>query len=121
MILVDTSIWIDHIRKSDQRLNSLLEYNLVAIHPFVIGELAAGNLKNRSKLLPEFRKLPQVISVSDDEVFHFIETHKLFGLGLSYIDLHLLACAQSSNDMRLWTRDKRLHQAAITLHLAFAD
>lgn len=117
MMLVDTSIWIDHFRQTDSLLSSLLINSQVLVHPFIIGELALGNLQKRNTILEHLDDLPHAISASDSEVLHFIEKHKLAGSGIGYIDAHLLASA-TLNAVPLWTRDKRLHQVVLTLGLA---
>lgn len=117
MILVDTSIWVDHLRRSDANLIMLLEQNQVLLHPFVIGELALGNLPQRKKVLDSLQDLPLATQASDAEMFDFINQYSLFGLGIGYVDVHLLASARL-NGVMLWTRDKRLCEAAIKLGLA---
>ena len=119
MILVDTSVWIDHLRHGDATLKTLLVQGQVLIHPFVIGELALGNLKKRDTVLQLLSDLPQAITASDAETLDFIKRHTLFGLGIGYVDAHLLAAARL-NGVMLWTHDKRLLKAAITLGLAHA-
>lgn len=116
-MLVDTSIWIDHLRKNDGILARLLEEQQILIHPFVVGELALGSLRQRKQVLNELAKLPLAIKASDEEVLVLIERHRLAGSGIGYIDAHLLASASISN-ASLWTRDKRLHQVALNLGLA---
>lgn len=116
MILVDTSIWIDHFNKSDDELISLLESGEVCIHPFVTGELACGNISNRNEILTLLNALPQVDCALDEEVFVLIESKKLYGIGLGFIDVHLLASALLHN-VHLWTRDKTLEKAAINLNV----
>ena len=111
MILVDTSVWIDHLRSADHTLVHFLEAGQVLVHPFVIGELALGNLKHRATLLASLQALPRVPVATDDETLHFIERHALFGLGIGYIDVHLLATAKLAASS-LWTRDKRLQAVA---------
>lgn len=117
MILADTSIWVDHLRSGDARLSSLLTAGQVLIHPFVIGELALGNLRQRDELLQLLGDLPQAITASDQETLAFIKRHTLSGLGIGYVDAHLLASARL-NAVQLWTRDKRLHDASVRLGLA---
>ena len=117
MILADTSIWVDHLRRNDTRLKTLLTANRIITHPFVIGELALGHLRQRDVVLRALRDLPQAISASDEEAFDFIEQHALYGLGIGYVDVHLLASARLTS-ARLWTRDKRLNEVAIKLRLA---
>lgn len=118
MVLVDTSIWIDHLRKSNAHLEQLLLDLEVACHPFIIGELACGNLKNRSEILSLLHALPSAPATDDDEILHFIEHNKLMGVGLGLIDVHLLASARLAH-LPLWTSDKRLFNAAKALHIAY--
>ncbi len=108
MILVDTSVWIDHFRQGDLELTSLLNSGKVLSHRFVIGEIALGNIQNRKIILGTLQNLPQSTIASDEEVLHFIERYSLFGSGLGYIDAHLLASTLLSPGSLLWTRDKRL-------------
>ena len=108
MILVDTSVWVDHLRAGDHTLVRLLESKQVLIHPFVIGELALGNIRQRANLLAELQNLPQARLASDQEVLRFIELHELFGMGIGYVDAHLLASVRLTAGASLWTRDKRL-------------
>ena len=108
MILVDTSVWIDHLRGGDPELASLLQDAQVLAHPWVIGELALGHLSKRSEVLGLLRNLPQAKSATDIEVLTLIDDHQLFGLGIGYVDAHLLAATMLTTDARLWTRDKRL-------------
>ena len=118
MILVDTSIWIDHLRKGNTRLNSLLLNTAVLVHPFIIGELACGNLKNRSRVLNLLDDLPVSRVADDQEVLFFIEHNDLMGRGIGYIDAHLLASVSLSDSARLWTVDRKLNDVAIRLGLA---
>ena len=117
MILVDTSVWIDHLRHGDVELTRLLNAGQVLTHRFVIGELALGNLQNRNIVLNSMQNLPQVTSASDEEALHFIENNGLVGKGVGYIDAHLLAAVRLSPDALLWTRDKRLLAESIRLGL----
>lgn len=112
MILVDTSVWIDHLRAGDAGLARLLEAGLVATHPLVVGELAMGNLHARDTVLALLGKLPQAIAATDDEVLAHITRHRLFGIGIGYADAHLLASTQLTAGTSLWTRDRRLRAAA---------
>jgi len=118
MILVDTSIWIDHLRSGDSALKQLLETSRVWTHPFVIGEMACGNLKHRKTILSLLEDLPHVRVATDDETLFFIETNTLMGRGIGYIDAHLLAAVALTGSIRLWTRDKRLHAVAESLRIA---
>ena len=118
MILVDTSVWVDHLRAGDQTLVRLLENRQVLVHAFVIGELALGNILQRANLLTELHNLPQARAASDQEVLRFIELHELFGLGIGYVDAHLLAAVRLTAGASLWTRDKRLLASAAHLGTA---
>ena len=118
MILVDTSIWIDHLRASDQQLTQLLEAGQVLAHPFVIGELALGNLRNRDAVLGALQDMPQAAVATEPEVLRFIGEKGLFGLGIGYIDAHLLAAVLLTPGSLLWTRDKRLLAASARLSIA---
>lgn len=117
MILVDTSVWIDHLRSGDAKLRALLEAGQVLTHAFVIGELALGSLRQRKLILQSLDDLPHALAVGDDEVRAFIDRHALAGLGIGYVDVHLLASAKLSA-VPVWTRDKRLLGVAQTLKLA---
>ena len=108
MILVDSSVWVDHLRKGDRRLVTLLDTSQVLTHPFVVGELALGSLKNRESILGSLKGLPQAATATDEEVQQFIERNALFGLDIGYIDAHLLAAVRLNAGSQLWTRDKRL-------------
>jgi predicted nucleic acid-binding protein len=117
MVLVDTSVWIDHFRAGEVRLAGLLEDVEVVMHPLVVGELACGNLRNRREILSLLCNLPHVAQVSNDEVLFFIERHRLHGRGLGLVDIHLLAsCAVDGNG--LWSKDVRLMKTAKDLKLA---
>ena len=118
MILVDTSVWIDHLRQSDEKLVQLLDADRVLTHPHVVGELALGNLRNRHAVLGALQDLPRVPVATDDEVLHFIDTNAVFGIGIGYTDAHLLAAVRLSPGTRLWTRDKRLLAASTRQGLA---
>ncbi|NOS97222.1 MAG: type II toxin-antitoxin system VapC family toxin [Methylotenera sp.] len=118
MILVDSSVWIDHLRASDTTLVQLLTQNNVLIHPFVRGELALGNLSQRSQILGLLDNLPQANIADNEEIIYFIEKHALFGQGIGLIDVHLLASSLLQKNTLLWTRDKRLMVAAMRLNIA---
>ncbi len=118
MILVDTSVWIDHLRSGDCALETLLDADRVWIHPFVIGEMACGNLKQRKTILSLLEDLPHVRVATDDETLFFIANNTLMGRGIGYIDAHLLAAVALTGSTRLWTRDKRLNAVAESLELA---
>ena len=119
MILVDTSVWIDHLRSGDNMLAHLLENTQVLAHPFVIGELACGNLSNRTEVLALLADLPKVAMATDEEVLFFIEQHQLMGLGVGYIDAHLLSSTFLGGPAKIWTRDKRLAALAVELDKAY--
>jgi predicted nucleic acid-binding protein len=120
VILVDTSVWVDHLRTGDRVLGQLLDSGGVLGHRFVTGELALGNLRERDLVLSAMRELPQATVASDDEVLHFIDRQALFGLGIGYVDAHLLAAVLLTLGAKLWTRDRRLQAAATQLGLATA-
>lgn len=118
MILLDTSAWIDHLRQGDAQVASVLESGLVLSHPFVIGELACGQLKSRAEILGLLAALPQARLAQEQEVLFFIERHKLMGRGIGYIDAHVLTATALTEGARLWTRDKRLDLLARELGIA---
>lgn len=118
MILVDTSIWIDHLRSGDHRLVSLLERGEVLSHPSVVGEVGLGSLRQRGAIIESLQALPMAVVAADDEVMLLIEQHRLFGRGIGWIDAHLLASARLTPGARLWTNDKRLSALAQTLGVA---
>jgi predicted nucleic acid-binding protein len=120
MILVDTSVWIDHFRRADRQLARLLENSEVATHPFVIGEIAVGSLKNRKLVLSGLADLPSVIAADDDEVLALIDNAALAGSRINYLDAHLLASARLTAGAKIWTRDKSLRKAAAALNLTFS-
>ena len=111
MILVDTSVWVEHLRHGLPRLATHLQEGEVLIHPWVIGELACGNLRNRSQVLDLLQGLPAATVASDAEVLLLIERDRLMGRGIGYVDAHLLASARLSH-CRLWTQDRRLAAVA---------
>lgn len=118
MILVDTSVWVDHFQKHVPALAEVLERELVVMHPFVIGELACGNLKQRDDVLALLAALPSAAVATDRETLLLIERRKLMGKGIGYIDAHLLASVIVDDDVQLWTRDRRLRAVAADLRLA---
>jgi hypothetical protein len=119
VILLDTSVWIDHLRQGDAPVANILQSGLALTHPFVIGELACGNLKSRTKILGLLDTLPKARVAQEQEALFFIERHKLMGRGIGYIDAHLLAATALTEGARLWTRDKRLDALAQRLGLAY--
>lgn len=118
MILVDTSVWVDHLRHGDAELTGFLKAGQVLAHRFVTGELALGSLQNRDMILSALLDLPQANVATDEEVLRFIAHHALFGIGIGYIDAHLLAAVRLSPGALLWTRDKRLLAASARLGLS---
>jgi predicted nucleic acid-binding protein len=119
VILVDTSVWIDHLRSGEPSLAAALEGGRVLMHPFVLGELACGNLKNRGEVLRLLGDLPAAPTATDSEALGLIERRALMGRGIGYIDVHLLASTALAGVGRLWTRDGRLAAVAADLELAF--
>lgn len=118
MILADTSVWIDHLRAHDETLAALLDKGRILAHPFVIGELALGHLRQREIILGALLDLPQAIVATDAETFHFIGAHALHGRGIGYLDAHLLAAVRLTQGAKLWTHDRRLHDVAEALGVA---
>ena len=121
MILADTSVWVDHLRDGTPALAAALEQGRVLTHPFVLGELACGNLKNRSEVLQLLGELPAAPMATDPEALDFIERRALMGRGIGYVDVHLLASVALAGTAQLWTRDKRLAAVAADLELAYAE
>ncbi|HVH74863.1 MAG TPA: PIN domain-containing protein [Stellaceae bacterium] len=121
MILVDTSVWVDHLRAHNAALARLLDAGAVLVHPFVTGELALGRMRQRETVLGALSDLPHTAIAGDAEVLHFIERHALFGRGIGYIDVHLLAAVRLTADARLWTSDRKLRGVAEELGLAMPE
>lgn len=117
MILVDTPIWIDHLRAGHPTLSRLLGDGLVLGHPWVVGELSLGSLSRREEILSLLRGLPQAELADTDELSAFIEANPLPGAGIGYVDAQLLAATRLTPGARLWTRDRRLNSAAERLGL----
>jgi len=111
MVLVDTSVWIAHFRKSDSKLKHLLMNADVACHDFIIGELACGHLKDRDEIIILLKSLPRTEKAEHIEILHFIDSHQLMGLGLGLVDIHILASAVLSRTP-LWTLDKNLQKVS---------
>jgi len=118
VILVDTSIWVDHFRVGDDALAALIEQEGVLSHPLVVGELAMGDLRPRGDILEMLQELPSAHVAREFEVLHLIESQTLYGNGLSYVDAHLLASTRITPNASLWTRDLRLSRAAQRIGLA---
>ena len=118
MILVDTSVWVDHLRRANLELVDLLERGQVLVHPFVVGEIACGSLSDREAALELLRQLPAAAVADPDEALGFIELRGFHGKGIGYVDLHLLASAALTAGSTLWIRDKRLRETADALNCA---
>ena len=117
MVLVDTSVWIDHLRKYNERLGALLHRVEVIVHPFVVGEMALGGLRRRAEVIALLSRMPRVPVASHAEVLTFIERRDMSGKGIGYVDAHLLASALLAGTS-LWTHDKRLHAVAMSIGVA---
>lgn len=121
MILVDTSVWADHLRQTDTAVQALLINSKIAMHPMVAGELACGYLHNRQELLLLWQCMPQAREASHHEVTYFIDQNELAGRGIGFIDFHLLVSCLLSANTQLWTRDKRLLRVAQELQIAYVE
>ncbi len=117
MVLVDTSVWVQHLRSGNARLRALLQDGEVAVHPFVVGELACGNLRNRRGILGLLQALPEVPIASQEEVLHLIEARRLYGRGFGWVDAHILASAILAGTW-IWTLDRALHRASAKVGIA---
>lgn len=117
MILADTSVWVEHFRRSDPRLADALEEGTVVVHPFVIGELACGHLRPRRPVLDLLARLPSAPVATHAEALEFIDARDVAGRGIGYVDVHLLASLALGADVRLWTLDRRLARVARDLGL----
>ncbi len=120
MVLVDTSVWVSHLREGNTRFEKLLNDGDVVCHPFIIGELACGNLKNRAEILSLLQALPMSIQAEHDEVMRFIENNQVMRKGLGYIDVHLLASALLT-EVPIWTMDKKLADVSKNMVLNFTE
>ncbi len=118
MVLVDTSIWVSHFRKGDHHLQELLVDEQVLCHPFIIGELACGGLKNRKEIIALLKALPGAITAETDEILEFIEHQKLIGVGIGLVDVHLLASTLLTKAL-LWTSERSLRAAATRLDILY--
>lgn len=121
MVLVDTSVWVDHLRTGDTALVALLQTGRVCCHTMILGELACGNLHNRKQVLGLLGDLNTCVEASHNEVLHMIERQTLMGKGIGFVDAHLLASCLLTGDTQLWTRDKRLASIAQTLGLRYFE
>lgn len=120
MVLVDTSVWVSHLRERDPELSALLNNGEVLCHPFIVGELACGNLKDRAVIISYLQFLPTSATAQHEEVLAFIENNRLMGKGLGYVDNHLLVSAILT-DAPLWSFDKRLAQVADSIHCRYRE
>ena len=120
MILIDTAVWVDHLRQGNRILSGFLESGEVLAHPFVIGELALGEIRQRAAIINLLSKLPNACVASHDEVMRFIEQRQLSRRAIGYVDVHLLAAVELTPGARLWTYDKRLHRVAEGLGVALS-
>lgn len=118
MVLVDTSVWVFHLREGSADLADLLNDGRVLCHPFIVGELACGNLKDRKVILSYLEWLPMCIEAEHEEVLSFIDNNRLMGQGLGYVDVHLITSAVLTG-VTVWTLDKKLTQAADSLHINY--
>ena len=118
MVLVDTSVWVSHLRDGNTELASLLNEGRVLCHPLIVGELACGNLKDRAVILSFLQLLPMSIEADHEEVLSFIDNNRLMGKGMGYVDAHLIASALLTG-VPIWTLDKKLAQTADGLHIKF--
>jgi predicted nucleic acid-binding protein len=119
MVLVDTSVWVDHLRVGNAGLGNLLNNSRVMCHPFIIGELACGNLTRRKEVIVLLTHLPQAVQARPEDALYFLDKHELMGKGLGYIDIHLLASAALAG-VALWTMDKRLSATSRKLGLCYS-
>jgi predicted nucleic acid-binding protein len=120
VILIDTSVWVDHFRDGDPLLRQLLDRGEALSHPWVTGELALGHLRGRAEILRLIGQLPQATVATAPELLEFIERHDLFRVGIGYIDAQLLAATMLTDHAQLWTRDRRLRSAAERLGADYA-
>jgi predicted nucleic acid-binding protein len=119
MVLVDTSVWVSHLRDGDVELEKLLNDAQVMCHPFIICEIACGNINNRTEVLSLLKNLPQAARAEHEEVIYFIERHALMGKGLGFVDMHLAASARISG-IRIWTLDKRFDRINKKLKISYS-
>ena len=120
MIVVDSSIWVDHFRSHNEVLSELLVGQDIVQHPFITGELAMGSLRQWQDTVDELRALPQLPVVSDERLYTFVFANHLFGSGLGFVDVHLLAAACGAGDTKIWTRDARMAASAGSMGIMFA-
>ena len=118
MIVVDTSVWVDHLRSADQKLSTLIAEAGMLQHPYVTGEIVVGNLHNRNQVIRALRRLPRIDPVSEADFHAFTEETVAYGTGLGFVDIHLLAATAAFPGARLWTKDRRMREHAERLGLA---
>ena len=119
MVLVDTSVWVNYLHKGNSKLEYLLNEVEVVTHPFIVGELSCGGIKNRKEFINLMRSLSSIDAVSEEEYYHFLESNKLWGKGVGFVDVHLLAAAKVSR-VKLWTEDKNLVAIAKNMKLLYS-
>ena len=119
MILVDSSVWIDHFRHPNDELAALLSSRVVMVHPFVVGELACGHLTQRNAVLTALARLPSAPVLDHGEVLALVERHRLMSRGIGWVDMHLLASTTVAGRVSLWSRDKRLVAVAAERGIAY--
>ena len=119
MVLIDTSVWVNHLRAGNDHLKKLLLEMRVSCHPFIVGELACGNIKNRKEFLSLIQTLPMVQSINEKEFLYFVEQNNLIGKGVGFVDVHLLASARLS-EISLWSFDKKLDRIASYLDINYS-
>jgi predicted nucleic acid-binding protein len=120
VIILDTSVWIDHTRENDAHLFELFKEGRILIHPFMIGEVALGSLRHRDRILASLFKMPRPVVASEEEVLSLIQNRFLAGSGIGYVDAHLLASTRLTAEAMLWTRDKRLRRVAEAMSVAYS-
>lgn len=118
MVLIDTSVWIDHLRNNNSELSTLLLNGSVVMHEFILGELACGNIKNRKEIISLLQSIPTIPKITIDEYLFFINSKRLYGKGIGFVDIHLLASTKLSG-FRIWTLDKKLKETAIRLKIDY--
>ena len=118
VVLADTSVWVNHLRMGDPKLSALLQDANVVCHPYIVGELACGNIKNRGTIIKLLQTLPMIPVITQNEFLYFVDLHKLMGLGIGFVDVHLLASSKLAG-IPIWTEDKSLQNAADQLKLGY--
>jgi predicted nucleic acid-binding protein len=121
VILADTSVWIDYLRAGGARMAERLDAGEIATHPFVIGEISLGSLRHRATIMDDLAQLPRVKAATDEEVASFVEMHTIYGRGVGWVDVHLLAAVRLTPGCTLWTRDRSLGAVAADLNVPAVD